>query len=213
MIIQTGPHGGIRLRPYSQTSEVFMDLASMTPEQIVAALKEHPDMIGVVAQLAGRIDISWFEWCFKIALVAVGILCFKELVFSIYRYCILRADKFICIGTVIKFNHGVYGKIQSYNFRTIAIITKEGIVRIPLEVWLSTYYTQITLYNVTVDELDDITDIKRINKKQDDKLDYLYNELCDLKGTQSNDPSKPIQSTPDEEHIETPPIAPTDQTK
>lgn len=190
-----------------------MDMSSMTPEQIVATLKDHPDMIGVVAQLAGRIDISWFEWCFKLALVAVGILCFKELIFSIYRYCILRADKFICIGTVIKFNHGVYGKIQSYNFRTIAIITKEGIVRIPLEVWLSTYYTQITLYNVTVEELDDITDIKKANKTQDDKLKYLYDEICELKGTHSNVSPQVVQTNTDQVPTEPNPIQNTEQTK
>lgn len=137
--------------------------------------------VKIIQDIAEHIDLSWFEWSIKLAAAAIIILCFKEIIFSIYRYLMLRMDKHISIGVIIKFNHGVYGKIKDYNLRTISIETKEGIVKIPLSTWLSTYYTQITQHDINVKDLEQLDAIKEHNKTQDEKLTYLYKEICDLK--------------------------------
>lgn len=178
------------------------DALTLTPDQLAQLVKDNPDTLSFIIDIATKLDSAWFDMAFKIALVAVVFLCFREVIFSVYRYLILRMDKYIGIGTVIKFNHGVYGKICGYNLRTIAISTKEGIVRIPLQVWLSTYYTQITIFNVPVSELNDITEIKQINSTQDEKLEYLYTDLVNLKkkldetitSNESKKQSEPTQS-------------------
>lgn len=157
------------------------DAQSDLKTQIDNITQGNPDVTGIIIDIAKNIDISWIEWSVKLAIAAIVFLCFKEIIFSIYRYIILRVDKYICIGTIIKFNHGVYGKIQDYNLRHITIITHDGIVKIPLNVWLSTYYTQVTSHDINVSELIDITKLADTNQKQDEKLQYLYTEMCDVK--------------------------------
>ena len=99
--------------------------------------------VDIIREVAQHIDLSWFEWSLKLAIAAIIILCFKEIIFSAYRYLMLRLDKHISIGTIVKFNHGVYGKIKDYNLRTIHVETKDGIVKIPLE-YRKTLCLQIT---------------------------------------------------------------------
>lgn len=137
--------------------------------------------IKIIQDIAEHVDLSWFEWSIKLAIAAIIILCFKEIIFSVYRYLMLRMDKHVSIGVIIKFNHGVYGKIKDYNMRTISIETKEGIVKIPLSTWLSTYYTQITQHDVNVKDLDSLDAVREHNKTQDEKLNYLYTQITELK--------------------------------
>lgn len=161
-------------------------------EQIV----NNSDITASVLQLAQSIDISWIEISARICIAAIIILIFKEIIFSIYRYICIRMDRYIGIGTIIKFQNQTYGRIEDYDLRTISIRTKDGLVKIPLEVWLNSYYTQISKDSYDINNTTDIDNIKKIihctNHNQDTKLNYLYNELNELKNI---NPSNQMKST------------------
>lgn len=150
------------------------------------------DITSSVLNLAQNIDISWIEISVRICIAAIIILIFKEIIFSIYRYICIRMDRYIGIGTIIKFQNQTYGRIEDYDFRTISIRTKDGLVKIPLEVWLNSYYTQISKDSYDINSTTDIDNVRKMiqssNKDQDTKLNYLYNELSELKNNVSNRP-------------------------
>lgn len=161
-------------------------------EQIV----NNSDITASVLQLAQNIDISWIEISARICIAAIIILIFKEIIFSIYRYICIRMDRYIGIGTIIKFQNQTYGRIEDYDLRTISIRTKDGLVKIPLEVWLNSYYTQISKDAYDINNTTDIDNIRKMiqctNHNQDTKLNYLYNELNELKNI---NPSSQMKST------------------
>lgn len=161
-------------------------------EQIV----NNSDITASVLQLAQNIDISWIEISARICIAAIIILIFKEIIFSIYRYICIRMDRYIGIGTIIKFQNQTYGRIEDYDLRTISIRTKDGLVKIPLEVWLNSYYTQVSKDTYDINNTTDIDNIRKIiqctNHNQDTKLNYLYNELNELKNI---NPSNQMKST------------------
>lgn len=139
------------------------------------------DANSLLIKIANEIDLSWFEWSIRLGIAAIIFLCFKELVTSVFYYLVLRLDKHIGIGTVVKFGNNVYGKILDYNMRKISIIMQDGIVKIPLSVWLNTYYTQVTVQDIDILNLQSFNEIGPHLTRQDEKLKYLYDELCDLK--------------------------------
>lgn len=154
--------------------------------EIVTQVTDGSDLTNIVFKIASGIDISWFEWSLKIGIAAIIVLCFKELIFSIYRYISIRMDRYIGIGTVVKFGNDTYGKILDYNLKNMTLVTKDGLVKIPLEVWLQSYYTQVHKYDVDIKDIDkDVVSIKRqraaIDNSNNAKMEYLYNELCELK--------------------------------
>lgn len=156
------------------------------------------DITSSVLQLAQSIDISWIEISARICIAAIIILIFKEIIFSIYRYICIRMDRYIGIGTIIKFQNQTYGRIEDYDLRTISIRTKDGLVKIPLEVWLNSYYTQISKDSYDINSTADINNVRKMvqttNKDQDAKLNYLYNELSKLKDNVSTNPQFKMNS-------------------
>lgn len=147
----------------------------------------------LVLDLAQKLDISWVTFAIQLGLAFLLILLFKEIVISIYNYLLIRLDQHIGIGANIKFNHSIDGKIVSYNLRSLSIQTANGIVKIPLGVWLSTYYTHVTpddsitnnqelikIKNINIDQENEIQKLKEINKSHEDKLQWLYNTQINL---------------------------------
>lgn len=141
----------------------------------------------LLTQIAQKLDLSWFEWTVKLALAAIIILCFKEIILSLYRYVILRLDKHFSIGSIIRFNHNVYGRIYDYNIRNIVIETKIGIVKIPLDTWLSTYYIHVNQFDININELDDddkgpiIKELIAEHEQNKKELQTISEELLELK--------------------------------
>lgn len=173
------------------TNLIIQAAASTPPEQcenISELLTDGVLASSILTNIANKLDLTWFEWSVKLALAAVIILCFKEIIFSFYRYIILRLDKHMAIGTIIRFNHNVYGRVQEYNLRSIKIETKIGIVKIPLETWLSNYYVHVRQYDVNINELEDSQDpiIKELiydRQKHEKDLKAAFDAIHDLKRT------------------------------
>lgn len=155
-------------------------------------LQNSTDTTSAVFNLAQQIDISWIEIVAKLCIAAIIILVLKEIIFSIHRYICIRMDKYIGIGTIVKFENNTYGTIKDYNLRNVSLSTKDGIVKIPLEVWLSTYYVQVSNYNIDVEDFNNLVDnvknmLKSSEENQEAKLKYLYDELVQLKGKNPTD--------------------------
>ena len=96
----------------------------------------------LILSIADKIDFHWFEWCFKVGLVALAFLFFKNIIYQLYYYIIMRFDKFVGVGAVVKFDN-IVGRIKDYGLQYIVIETPTGYVRIPLNVWYKKHWTQL----------------------------------------------------------------------
>lgn len=96
----------------------------------------------LILSIADKIDFHWFEWCFKVGLVALAFLFFKNIIYQLYYYIIMRFDKFVGVGALVKYD-GVVGRIKDYDLQNIVIETSDGYIRIPLNIWYKKAWIQL----------------------------------------------------------------------
>lgn len=126
-----------------------------------------PATVKTILDIAQKIDFAWFEWAIKVGLVALAFLFFKDGIYNLFRYALIRWDRFVGIGAIVKFDGNYVGRIKEYDFRMIVIETAEGYVRIPLEVWMKTYWVQLKGAETEM----------RAQRKQHDDLELKYYTL------------------------------------
>lgn len=134
----------------------------------------------LILNIANSIQFSWFEWVFKVALVAIIFLFFKDLVYSVFRYILIRIDKSVGIGTMVEFQ-GKIGRISTYGLKYITLETLTGEFRVPLDLWLSNTWTQIQ------DISSEFNIQREQNKYLELKLTQIETDFKKLKDQYNND--------------------------
>ena len=156
-------------------------MAAEATQMVIDSLQKisggDPATVQTILEIANKIDFAWFEWAIKVGLVALAFLFFKDGIYNVFRYAIIRWDKFVGIGAIIKFDNNYIGRIKEYDFKQIVIETSDGYVRIPLEVWMKTYWVQLKGPDSDL----------RSQRKSNDELELKYykleQELKDIKNS------------------------------
>lgn len=97
----------------------------------------------VILDIADQIEFEWFEWAFKVGLVALVFLIFKSILISVYHYLRIRYDKYTGIGSMIRLTDGVIARVTWYDLQYVTLETEYGFIRVPLETWLSSTWTEL----------------------------------------------------------------------
>lgn len=145
---------------------------------LVDKITNDPSATKIITDIAQQINIYWFEWALKVGIATLIFLLFKDFIYCIFNYIRLRSDKYVGIGTLVKYNN-VIGRIKSYDFKFMVIETTEGFVRIPLEEWLSNHWTVLKQSDFNLSKT------RKENEQIELKIFTLQNEIKELKNKTS----------------------------
>lgn len=129
----------------------------------------------LILDIADKVDFLWFEWAFKVGLVALVFLFFKDFIYNFFYYVRIRYDRYVGIGTLIRIDDKTIGRIKSYDLQYIVIETSYGFIRMPLETWIHSNWTQLK------DAAFELTDIRKERELLEVRLIEMEETIRNLK--------------------------------
>ena len=96
-----------------------------------------PDIF--LSQMVTAIDDKIFILGFKLFIICIVILLFKNLVEGVVAHLLFRFDSYMAIGCRVKIE-GHIGRVYAVNLNVIVIKCEEGYMRIPIRKWRNTNY-------------------------------------------------------------------------